>query len=206
MGFHVTNCCKQIAFSFTTDSQQRYEAELLELQEKLQSFADQEDGSHLSESQNDHAHSCSSGDSLENEECKTDKEQTVKNSEQSETVEHRFHEILNRELSMFCEKMCTSRTGDVSNEQETNQRHDVAEAYENDEDNLADNGESEMKQSEECLGNVGGNQGLMKEVDFLKKNLIHDLIPLLPSNVGKIFLLLLINILRLKFSKVTLKN
>ena len=117
----------------------------------------------------------------------------MKSSEQSETVEQRFHEILNKELSMFCEKMCTSTTGDVSNEQETNQRHDVAEAYENDKVNLADNGETERKQSEECLGNVEGNQGLVKEVDFLKRKLIHDLIPLLPSSDGKISLFLVIH-------------
>ena len=157
---------------------------MLELHEKLRSFADQQDESCESELQVDQKHS--SIDSLENGELKTDEEQTIKTSGQFETSEHRFHEILNRELSMFCERMCTSRTGDVSNEQETNQRHDVAGAYEEDNEELADNGETDGKEPEHCSDNVDSNQDFIKEVDNLKRKLTEDLFPLLSSDNGRI--------------------
>lgn len=129
----------------------------------------------------------SSNDSLEIGELKTDEEHIIKSSGQSETLEHRFHEILNRELSMFCERMCTSRTGDVSNEQETNERHDVAGAYEKDNKESADNGETESKESEHCSDNIDSNQDVMNEVDNLKRKLTEDLIPLLSLDDGEIF-------------------
>ena len=128
----------------------------------------------------------SSNDSLENGELKTDKEHTIKTSGQSETLECRFHEILNRELSMFCKRMCTSRTGDVSNEQETNERHDVARGYEKDNEESADNGETDSKESKHCSDS---NQDVIKEVDNLKRKLTEDLIPLLSSDDGEIFLI-----------------
>ena len=129
----------------------------------------------------------SSNDSLENGELKNDEEHTIKTSGQSETLEHRFHEILNRELSMFCERMCTSKTGDVSNEQETNERHDVAGGYEKDNEELADNGETDSKESEHCSDGFESNQDVIKEVDNLKRKLTEDLIPLLSSDDGEIF-------------------
>lgn len=173
-----------------TDSQQRYEDELMQLRDKLQSISDQHDDSYQSDLQNDK--SLSGAGSLENGEHNTDGGQTPKSNGQSETSEHRLHEVLNRELSMFCERMCSSRTGDVSNEQETNERHDVAEGYEGDNEKSEDNSETDSKESEVSSSVVDngftlGNEDLRKEVDNLKMKLTDGLIPLLSSSDGKIF-------------------
>ena len=176
--------------AFVTDSQQRYENELLQLREKLVTIQD-DDSCHLELQNNEIPRS---GDSLENGKHKNDSGQTVNSGGQSETAEHRFQEILNRELSVFCEKMCSSRTGDVSNEQETNARHEVAEGYEGNNEQSADDSEVDSKDSGDCSSNVDSDgtlssQDLIKEVDSLKRKLAGDLIPLLSSNEGNILFL-----------------
>ena len=173
------------------DSQQRYEDELLQLREKLQSVPDHHGDTCQSESQIDEVPSgC---DSLENGEHESTDRQTFKSSGQMETSEHRLHEILNRELSMFSERLCSSRTVDVSNEQETNERHEVAGGFEEGSDEKsADNGETSNKESADCSSNVDSssmtqNEDLTKEVDNLRRKLTDGLIPLLSSNDGKFF-------------------
>ena len=122
-------------------------------------------------------------DSPENGAHESEPEQKLKSGGQLENTEHRFREILNRELSAFCEKMCSSRTGDVSNEQETNDRHDVAEAYES-------NGERDSNETGDSASTVDnelklGGRDFLKEVDNLKRKLAETFIPLLSSSEGK---------------------
>ncbi|KAL9960362.1 hypothetical protein ACROYT_G033810 [Oculina patagonica] len=84
-----------------TSSQQRHEEELLHLQEKLQSLSEDPDDSCQSELQNDRTPS--SADSSENgEKQETENGQTLDIGGHSETSKEKLHEILNRELSMFC--------------------------------------------------------------------------------------------------------
>ena len=129
-------------------------------------------------------------DSPANGEHESETEQMLKSGGQLENTEHRFHEILNRELSVFCEKMCSSRTGDVSNEQETNDRHDVAEAYESNSEKSDVNGEKDSKETGDSTSMVDnvlklGGQDFLKEVDNLKRKLAETFIPLLSPNEGK---------------------
>ncbi|KAJ7379419.1 regulation of modification of synaptic structure [Desmophyllum pertusum] len=144
-----------------TNSQQRHEEELLQLQEKIQSLSDEHDDSCQSDLQNDTIPS--SAESSENgKKHETDSEQTENKSGHSET------------------------TGDVSNEQETNDRHKVAEGYE---ENSKSEGDVETDSKESGVGtsNVShefesGNQDFIEEIDNLKRKLIDDLALLISSN------------------------
>ena len=129
-------------------------------------------------------------DSPENGEHESETEQKLKSGGQLENNEHRFHEILNRELTVFCEKMCSSRTCDVSNEQETNDRHDVAEAYESNSEKSDVNGERDSNETGDSASTVDnelklGGRDFLKEVDNLKRKLAETFIPLLSSSEGK---------------------
>ena len=129
-------------------------------------------------------------DSPENGEHESETEQKLKSGGQLENNEHRFHEILNRELTVFCEKMCSSRTCDVSNEQETNDRHDVAEAYESNREKSDVNGEKDSNETGDSASTVDnvlklGGREFLNEVDNLKRKLAETFIPLLSSNEGK---------------------
>ncbi|KAM7437952.1 regulation of modification of synaptic structure [Porites harrisoni] len=167
-----------------TNSQQKYENELLQLREKL-SDQDTNDSCHSSAIQNDPTSSLE--DSPENGAHDSETEQKLKSGGQLENTEHRFHEILNRELSVFCEKMCSSRTGDVSNEQETNDRHDVAEAYESNSEKSDVNGEKDSHETGDNASTVDnvlklGGREFLNEVDNLKRKLAETFIPLLSSS------------------------
>lgn len=177
--------CFSVAFE--TDSQQKYENELLQLREKL-SDQDTNDSCHSSAIQNDPTSSLE--DSPENGAHDSETEQKLKSGGQLENTEHRFHEILNRELSVFCEKMCSSRTGDVSNEQETNDRHDVAEVYESNSEKSDVNGEKDSNETGDNASTVDnvlklGGREFLNEVDNLKRKLAETFIPLLSSSEGK---------------------
>ena len=162
------------------DSQQRHEEELLQLQEKLQSLSDGQDDSCQSELQIDSAPD--NGDFSKNgEKQEADSGQMLETSEQSETSKDKLREILNRELSVFCEKMCSSRTGDVSKEQETNDRHEVAEGYEGKAGH-----EDETGSNESTLNHKSDDEITAEEIDNLKRKLADDLIGVLCSNEGKI--------------------
>ena len=112
-----------------------------------------------------------------------DSGQTLEKSEQSETSKEKLREILNRELSVFCEKMCSSRTGDVSKEQETNERHEVAEGFEG---NAGHEDGTETDSKESTVNHKSGDETVAEEIDNLKRKLTDDLIGLLCSNEGKI--------------------
>lgn len=160
------------------------------MQEKLQSLSDGHDDTCYSELQNDStpdsADFCKNGEKQE-----ADSGQTLDKSEQSETSKEKLREILNRELSMFCEKMCSSRTGDVSKEQETNDRHEVAEGYEGNA-KLEDDIETDSKESGVGISTANHkseDETIAEEIDNLKRKLTDDLIGLLCSNEGKILIL-----------------
>ena len=170
-----------------TDSQQRHEEELLRLQEKLQSLSDDHDDSCQSpeETTSDTNNLSANGEKHE-----TDSYQAEDQSGQAKTSKQKLHDIINSELSVFCEKMCSSRTGDVSKEEETNQRHEVAEGYD---ENLRPEDDVEKESSE--LGadtskvsheHTSGNQDFIKEMDNLKRKLADDLLHFISSNEGKI--------------------
>lgn len=112
-----------------------------------------------------------------------DSDQTLDKSEQSETSKEKLREILNRELAVFCEKMSSSSTGDVSKEQETNERHEVAEGYEG---NVECEDDIETDRKESTANHKSGNKTVAEEIDNLKRKLTDDLIGLLCSNEGKI--------------------
>ena len=112
-----------------------------------------------------------------------DSGQMLDKSEQSVTSKEKLREILNRELSVFCEKMCSSRTGDVSKEQETNERHEVAEGYDG---NGKHEGETETDGKESTANHKSGDETIAEEIDNLKRKLTDDLVGLLCSNEGKI--------------------
>ena len=114
----------------------------------------------------------------------SDSGQTLDKSEQLETSKEKLREILNRELSVFCEKMCSSRTGDVSKEQETNERHEVAEGFEGNAEH-EDNTETDSKES--TANHKSGNETIAEEIDNMKRKLTDDLIGVLCSNEGKIY-------------------
>ena len=169
-------------FCKISDSQQRHEEELLQLQEKLQSLSGGHDDSCQSGLQID----CTpdSADFSKNgEKQEADSGQTLDKSEQSETSKEKLREILNRELAVFCEKMCSSRTGDVSKEQETNERHEVAEGYEG---NVKHEDDIETDRTECTANHKSGDGTVAEEIDSLKRKLTDDLIGLLCSNEGKI--------------------
>lgn len=185
---HSHISCKLYVVSYfckISDSQQRHEEELLKLQEKLQSLSDGHDDSCQSEEQIDSTPN--SGDfSTNGEKREVDSKQTLDKNEHSETSKEKLREILNRELSMFCDKMCSSRTGDVSKEQETNERHEVAEGYEG---NVQHEGHVETDGKELGAGTANhksGNETITEEVESLKRKLTEDLIGLLCLNEGKI--------------------
>lgn len=117
---------------------------------------------------------------------KADSRQMLEKSEQSETSKEKLREILNRELSVFCEKMSSSRTGDVSKEQETNERHEVAEGYEV---NAGHEDDSETDSRESTVNHKSDDGTMAKEIDNLKRKLTDDLIGVLCSNEGKIEIL-----------------
>ena len=126
---------------------------------------------------------------------KADSKQMLEKSEQSETSKEKLREILNRELSVFCEKMSSSRTGDVSKEQETNERHEVAEGYEgNERDEVAEGYEgnagheddTETDSRKSTVNHKSDDGTMAKEIDNLKRKLTDDLIGVLCSNEGKI--------------------
>ena len=159
------------------------------MQEKLQSLSEDPDGSCPSELQNDRTPI--SADASENGEKKeTENGQTLNKGGHSESSKEKLHEILNRELSIFCEKMSSTRTGDVSKEQETNERHEVAEGY-RDSTKPDDDIETDGKESEVCTSNanhkfMSGDETFVEEIDNLKRKLTGDLITLISSNEGKI--------------------
>ena len=170
---------------FVTDSQQRHEEELLQLQEKLQSLSDDHDDSCQSpeETSSDTNNLSANGEKHE-----TDSYQAEDESGQAKTSKQKLHDIINRELSVFCEKMCSSRTGDVSKEEETNQRHEVAEGYDKNlrpEDVEKESSEPEADTSNVSHEHTSGNQDFIKEMDNLKRKLADDLLHFLSSNEGK---------------------
>ena len=112
-----------------------------------------------------------------------DSKQMLEKTEQSETSKDKLREILNRELTVFCEKMCSSRTGDVSKEQETNERHEVAEDYEG---NAGHEDDAETDSKESTVNHKSDNETIAEEIDNLKRKLTDDLIGVLCSNEGKI--------------------
>lgn len=114
---------------------------------------------------------------------KADSRQMLEKSEQSETSKEKLREILNRELSVFCEKMCSCRTGDVSKERETNERHEVAEGYERNEGHEDD---TETDSRESTVNHKSDDDTMAKEIDNLKRKLTDDLIGVLCSNEGEI--------------------
>lgn len=114
---------------------------------------------------------------------KADSRQMLEKSEQSETSKEKLREILNRELSVFCEKMSSSRTGDVSKEQETNERHEVAEGYEG---NAGHEDDTETDSRESTVNHKSDDDTMAKEIDNLKRKLTDDLIGVLCSNEGEI--------------------
>ena len=121
----------------------------------------------------------------------TENGQTLNKDRLLETSKEKLHEILNRELSIFCKKMCSARTGDVSKEQETNQRHEVAEGYEEDA-KPEDDVETKSKGSGDCASSINhkvhsSDDTFVEEIDNLKRKLTDDLNTLLSSNEGKIF-------------------
>ena len=160
----------------------------MQLQEKLQSFSDDHD--------ND---SCQSPDAGENdaEELPANGEthgdenkDAVNDSGQAKTSRQKLHEILNVELSAFCEKMCSSETGDVSKETETNQRHEVAKGID---ENLSavDGAETESNAPGTAMfdstDKKSGNEDFIEEIDNLKRKLADSLFHFVSSNEGKIF-------------------
>ncbi|RMX52930.1 hypothetical protein pdam_00010954 [Pocillopora damicornis] len=166
-----------------TNSQQRHEDELMQLQEKLQSLSDDHD--------ND---SCQSPDAGENdaEELPANGEthgdenkDAVNESGQAKTSRQKLHEILNVELSVFCEKMCSSKTGDVSKEAETNQRHEVAKDVD---ENLSvvDGAETESNAPGTAMfdstDKKSGNEDFIEEIDNLKRKLADSLFHFVSSN------------------------
>lgn len=161
----------------------------MQLQEKLQSLSDDHD--------ND---SCQSPDAGENdaEELPANGEthgeeskDAVNESGQAKTSRQKLHEILNVELSAFCEKMCSSETGDVSKETETNQRHEVAKGID---ENLSavDGAETESNAPGTAMFDStdkkkSGNEDFIEEIDNLKRKLADSLFHFVSSNEGKIF-------------------
>ena len=161
----------------------------MQLQEKLQSLSDDHD--------ND---SCQSPDAGENdaEELPANGEthgdenkDAVNESGQAKTSRQKLHEILNVELSVFCEKMCSSETGDVSKEEETNQRHEVAKDVD---ENLSvvDGTETESNAPGTAMFDStdkkkSGNEDFIEEIDNLKRKLADSLFHFVSSNEGKIF-------------------
>lgn len=115
-----------------------------------------------------------------------DSKQTLDKSEHSETSKEKLFEILNRELSVFCDKMSSSRTGDVSEEQETNERHEVAEGYEGNVEHEEDVETDGKELGAGTANHKSGNETIAEEVDNLKRKLTDDLIGLLCLNEGKI--------------------
>ncbi|KAK2550953.1 GRIP1-associated protein 1 [Acropora cervicornis] len=162
-----------------TSCQQRYEAELQQLCEKLHSLSDEQDGSCQLGSTNENAQL--SQEFQENGE----QDSGLHSSESggwSQTFKQKFHDILNRELLTFRDRMFASKAEDVSKEQEVNGRHDVAEVCENDPGASENNLEMESKESETCLDVGDNNQEFGKEIEKLKRKLIEDLTPLLASD------------------------
>ncbi|XP_074610636.1 GRIP1-associated protein 1-like isoform X1 [Acropora palmata] len=162
-----------------TSCQQRYEAELQQLREKLHSLSDEQDGSCQLGSTNENAQL--SQEFQENGE----QDSGLHSSESggwSQTFKQKFHDILNRELLTFRDRMFASKAEDVSKEQEVNGRHDVAEVCENDPGASENNLEMESKESETCLDVGDNNQEFGKEIEKLKRKLIEDLTPLLASD------------------------
>ena len=161
----------------------------MQLQEKLQSLSDDHD--------ND---SCQSPDAGKNdaEELPANGEthgdeskDAVNESGQAKTSRQKLHEILNMELSAFCEKMCSSETGDVSKEAETNQRHEVAKDVD---ENLSvvDGAETESNAPGTAVFDStdkkkSGNEDFIEEIDNLKRKLADSLFHFVSSNEGKIF-------------------
>lgn len=185
---HSHISCKLYVVSYfckISDSQQRHEEELSKLQEKLQSLSDGHDDSCQSEEQIDSTPN--SGDfSTNGEKQEVDSKQTLDKSEHSETSKEKLREILNRELSVFCDKMCSSRTGDVSKEQETNERHEVAEGYEGNVEHEEDVETDGKELGAGTANHKSGDETIAEEVDNLKRKLTDDLIGLLCLNEGKI--------------------
>lgn len=190
--YYQLNYNNYINFSIclcTIDSQQRHEDELMQLQEKLQSLSDDHD--------ND---SCQSPDAGENdaeelpangETHGDERKDAVNESGQAKTSRQKLHEILNVELSVFCEKMCSSETGDVSKEAETNQRHEVAKGVD---ENLSavDGTETESNAPGTAMFDStdkkkSGNEDFIEEIDNLKRKLADSLFHFVSSNEGKIF-------------------
>ncbi|XP_068714216.1 GRIP1-associated protein 1-like [Montipora foliosa] len=162
-----------------TNCQQRYEAELLQLREKLHSLSNEQDESCQLKQESDQPHS---GNDLQENGGYNSDVQTSESSESSETLEQKFHDILNRELLIFCDRMFTSKTGDVSNEQEANGRHDVVETCENHSGKSGDNLGTDGKEPDQLFHVADNSQEFGKEIEKLKRKLIEDLTPLLSSD------------------------
>ena len=176
---------KILLFSFIlfgTDCQQRYEAELLQLREKLHSLSNEQDESCQLKQESDQPHS---GNDLQENGGYNSDVQSSESSESSERLEQKFHDILNRELLIFCDRMFTSKTGDVSNEQEANGRHDVVETCENHSGKSGDNLGTDGKEPDQHFDVADNSQEFGKEIEKLKRKLIEVLTPLLSSDDGK---------------------
>lgn len=107
----------------------------------------------------------------------------LEKSEQLEIFKEKLCEILNRELLVFCEKMFSSRMGDVFKEWEINERYEVVEGYERNE-GYEDDIEIDGK---EFIVNYKLDDDIMvKEIDNLKRKLIDDLIGVFCLNEGEI--------------------
>lgn len=152
------------------------------MREKLHSLSDEQDGSCQLGSTNDNAGL--SQEFQENGE-QSSGLHSSKSGGWSQTFEQKFHDILNRELLTFRDRMFTSKAEDVSKEQEVNGRHDVAEVCENDPGASENTLEMESKESETWLDVSDDNQEFGKEIEKLKRKLIEDLTPLLTSDDGK---------------------
>ena len=152
------------------------------MREKLHSLSDQQDGSCQLGSTNENPDV--SPEFQENGEQNSDVHSTQGGS-LSQTLEQKFHDILNREFLTFRDRMFTSKAEDVSKEQEANGRHGVAEVCENDPGASENNLETESKESDTGLDVGEHDQEFRKEIEKLKKKLIEDLTPLLTSDDGK---------------------
>ncbi|PFX21337.1 GRIP1-associated protein 1 [Stylophora pistillata] len=155
----------------------RHEEELMQVQEKLRSLSD------------DHGHdSCQSSDAGVNdaedlpsngEIYEANSNEAVDENRQAKPSRQKLHDILNRELSAFCEKMCSSETGDVSKEEETNQRHEVAEGVDA---NLRAEDSAGTAMLDSRDGKQSSNQDFIEEIDNLKRKLADSLLHFVSSN------------------------
>lgn len=160
-----------------TNFQRRHEEELMQVQEKLRSLSD------------DHGHdSCQSSDAGVNdaedlpsngETHEANSNEAVDENRQAKPSRQKLHDILNRELSAFCEKMCSSETGDVSKEEETNQRHEVAEGVDA---NLRAEDSAGTAMLDSRDGKQSSNQDFIEEIDNLKRKLADSLLHFVSSN------------------------